>query len=370
MARPRGTTLSRGRLSQGTVLPQRTRSERETYADSMASLRRFGSIKGFEGRMEKLLGKACLDGLLHSSLGVHAYVPVLGLPASVRDGCLVPRLSGGGFTSLSDLAAEATNGGKAQRFRVQKTGVTAPAIGAVQHLWGVGSLPAAGVNAAAAPGGTAGASSTVGALGQVDAISGDTLHFVSCAPLSTVQGALLMYDRLFGVNIAETATSTAVTGVPTRYATTTSPGNWISANITTVHTATAGNYTITYTDELNNSQAAAAVPKRVSGAVQTIPLTTPLWNIPLTSPDVGVRKITTVALSAAGASGATDWIIGHSLVTMPCPLAGVPLPVDGINSAFSLIQVLDGACLTFAEFWKGATTAASIDIEDLLLVSG
>lgn len=359
------------RLRQGVVLPQRTRSERESYADAMAAMRRWGAYRGFEGRLERLLGKDCLDAVLRSSLGVHKCVPVYGLPAYVRDGALVPRFSGGGFASLSDLISEATSGGKAQRFRVVKTGATAPAVGASQPLWASASLPAAGGNAAAAPGGTIPINTAIGALGQTDPTGGDTLHFVSAQPASTVAGAILMYDYTFGVNIAETATSTAVTGVPTRYQSADAAGSWISARITTVHVATAGNYTITYMDQAGNAvEAAAAVAKRTSGAVQTIPLNAPQWNIALNSPDTGARKITIVALSAAGASGATDWFIGHSIVTMPCPLANIVVPVDGINSAFNLVEVKTGAALAFMEYLKSATTAATVMIEDLTLVSG
>lgn len=366
-----GTTLRRGRLPQGPVEPQRTRSDRETYADSMATLRRFGSFKGFEGRIEKILGRECLESVLHSSLGVHAFVPVLGLPASVRDGALVPRISGGGFTSLSDLIAEATSGGKRQQLRVQKQGVAAAAALASQHLWASTGIPAAGATASAAPGGRIPTNATLGALGQVDPGGTDTLHFIGCNPIATLVGAMLMYDRIFDVVVPETSTTTTVTGVPTRYTGSTAAGNWVSPNVTTVHTATAGNYTVTYTDEAGNTgNSSGAVAKRVSGAVQQIPLTAPTWNMPLASPDVGVRAITNVALSAAGASGATEWIIGHSLVTLPCPIAGLPLPVDGINSAFSLVQILSGAAVTFLEFFKSVTAANAFGIEDLVLVSG
>lgn len=366
-----GTTLRRGRLNQGTVEPNRTRDERETFADGMASMRRWGSYKGFEGRIERLLGPKTLESVLQSSLGVHAFVPVYGIPAFVRDGALVPRFSGGGFTSLSDMISEATVGGKRQSFRVNKAGVTAPAAGASQPLWASANLPVGGSNAAAAPGGTVPDRTTTGALGQANAGAGDTLHFISAMPVSTIAGAILMYDYLFGVNIAETATTTAVTGVPTRYASTTSPGNWISARVTTVLTATAGNYTVTYTDDAGNaSQSTGAVAKRVSSAVQTIPLTAPQWVMPLASGDTGLQKITNIALSAGAASGNVDWFIGHSIVVMPTPIANVVIPADGVNSAFNLIQVLDGACLAFMEYMKTVTTAATIMIEDLVLVSG
>jgi hypothetical protein len=357
-------------LLQRTVEPQRTRSDRETFADAMATLRRWGPQRQLEARLERVLGRDCLEAVLHSSYGVHGFTPVMGVPACVRDGCLVPRFSGGGFASLSDLISEATIGGKAQRFRMSKNGVAAPAVAASQHLWGLGPLPALGANAGGTGGGTIPDRTTVGSLGQVNPTGGDTLHFVSAMPMMTVGGAILMYDYLFGVNINVATTANTVTGVPTRYQTTNAAGSWISARVSTVYGATAHNYTITYMDQDGNTaEAGSAQAARVSSAVQTTPFTAPQWTYSLNSPDVGVRKITSIALSAAS-TGNADFIIGHSIVTMPCPITGQVIPVDGINSAFNLIPIVDSACLAFAEYYKTATSAATSAIEDLILVSG
>lgn len=321
--------------------------------------------------MERLLGKDCLESVLQASLGVHDFTAVHGCPMVVRDGWMMPRISGGaGFASLSDLISEATTGGKAQRFRVNKAGVTAPAVGASQHLWGQTLLPPAGSNAAAAGGGTVPDRTTTGTLGQTNPTGGDTLHFISAMPVSSITGAILMYDYLFGVNINHATTANTITGVPTRYLTTLSPGNWISNRVTTVLAATAHNATITYTDQAGNTaEAGSAQAVRVSSAVQTTAFTSPKWNYDLNAGDTGARTITSIALSAAS-TGAVDWIIGHSIVVMPCPIANIVVPSDGINSAFNLVQIQDSAALAFMEFQKSATTAATIQIEDLLLVAG
>jgi hypothetical protein len=58
-----------------------------------------------------------------------------------------------GFTSLSDLIAEST-AGKKRDFYWQKSG-SAGAVGVTNSLWGLGSSPPAGANAAAATGGEA-----------------------------------------------------------------------------------------------------------------------------------------------------------------------------------------------------------------------
>lgn len=359
-----GTTLRRGRLNQGTVIANRG------AVPELAARRRFGPNRGFEGRIEKILGTECLEQVLRTSYGVRWPTKIMGIPAYVRDGCLVPQMSGGGFTSLSDLISEATSGGKRQVFRVNKTGVAAPAAGSSQHLWGQATMPPTGTAAAAAPGGTAFDRTSTGALGQANPSGGDTLHFVSAQPVSTVAGALLMYDYLWGVDINEATTANTVTGVPTRYATTTAPGNWLSNRITTILGATAHNVTVTYTDDAGNAtQNGGAQAIRVSSAVQTISFTAPKWTYDMAAGDYGMRAVTSIALSAAS-TGHTEWMLGHSIVTMPMPISNVVVPVDGINSAFNLVQIIDSAALAFLEFWKTATTAATVQIEDLILVAG
>jgi hypothetical protein len=108
----------------------------------------------------------------------------------------------------------------------------------------------------------------------------------------------------------------------------------------------------------NTAEAAAAVAARVSAAVQTIPLTQPLWFIPLNAGDTGARKITNVQSSGAN-TGVVDWIIGHPLAILPQPQVNVPFILDGINSAFNLVQIQTDACLALLEYFKSATGAAT-----------
>jgi hypothetical protein len=44
---------------------------------------------------------------------------------------------------------------------------------------------------------------------------------------------------------------------------------------------------------------------------------------------------------------------------MPCPIANIVCPVDGINTAFNLARIFDSACLAFLEVIKPATTATT-----------
>lgn len=336
--------------------------------ENLTALRKFGKIT--EQKIENWYGKDVYDSFQVAATGLTVPVPIMGVPASLFNGGIVPRLAGGaGFSSLSDLINEATVNGKAQVRPYNKTGVAAPAATASQSLWGQGALPAAGANAAAAPGGTNPTNSTTGGLGQASASSGDTLHLTTWTGASTTAGSLMLYDYVFGVNINHATTSNSVTGVPTRYQDTTAAGNFISGRVTTVLNSTASNVTVTYMDENGNTaEAAAAIAIRVSAAVQTTPLTQPVWSIPLNSPDYGVRKITSIALSAAQ-TGNVDWFIGKPLAILPQPVANVAFVLDGINSAFNLVRVQDTACLALMEFFKTVTTATTIS-GMIQLVSG
>lgn len=276
-----------------------------------------------------------------------------------------------GFASLSDLITEATTGGKSQWLMYQKTGVAGPAATSSAHLWAQGAMPSAGSNAAAAPGGTVPDNTTNGGFKQADPGGSDTTHLTTWTGTpATAVGSLMLYDYIFGVNNSLNATNTAVTGVPTRYQTAASaPGSFVSARVTTVLSATATNLTVTYRDQDNNvAEAAAAVAARVSSAVQTIPLTQPAWFIPLNAGDTGLRNITNVQSSGAN-TGVVDWIIGHPLAILPQPQVNVPYILDGINSAFNLVQIQTDACLALLEYFKSATGAATYN-GMIQLVSG
>jgi hypothetical protein len=279
--------------------------------------------------------------------------------ARVRHGSL-----NAGFTSLSDMISEATVSSKKQVRMYQKVGVASPAIGSSQWLWPVGTLPAAAAIAAAAPGGTVYTNTNSGSLEQFDAGVGDTLHFVNWIGTNTLAGgtSLMLVDVLWGANFNHaTATAVTVTGVPTRYQTaTTAPGNFISANVTTVLNATASNLVLTYMDQDGNTaEAGAAQAIRVSSAVSTIPYTQPVWFYPLNNGDTGLRKITNFDLSAAQ-TGNVDHMIAHPIALLPAAgVANQSVVLDGINSSFNLERIYDGAALTFIEYFKSATTATT-----------
>ena len=102
-----------------------------------------------------------------------------------------------GFSSLSDLIAEAT-AGKKQDLQFSKVGSTG-VISATNQLWQLGPQPAAGSPGAAAPGGTAHTKANTGALFFTNPSSPDTTHFISAFVRADYVNSLLLYDRLFSV---------------------------------------------------------------------------------------------------------------------------------------------------------------------------
>lgn len=275
------------------------------------------------------------------------------------------RMYSAGFSSLSDLIAEATAGKKLD-FLFQKAGTTG-VVAATNSLWRVGNQPAAGAAAAAAPGGTVPTSATTGALPYTNPASGDTLHFVRADVSTSAVGTLLLYDRLFAV--AKTMSSTAaqaVTGTPSRYTNTTSgqpdsaAGNFLFIECGTALSSTAHNWTVcTYTDQNGNTGATLpSVTGNSGNIVNRLDMPTSTWFCPLASGDTGINSLTQMQCSAS-VTGAIDFVIGHPIVILPVNIANMVSVISGINSEFSLTRIFDDACLAFLELTKPATTAAT-----------
>ena len=233
-------------------------------------------------------------------------------------------VAGAGFASLSDLISEATSGGKSQMLPFTKAG-TAGVAARHNSLFNVGAVPPAG-----GIGGTAGTGrvctrATVGALGQYNPVSGDTLHLTTVTLQASVAGQmLLLYDRLWDMTHTMTVDPQAVgTGaVPTRYQTAaTAPGTFISGEVTTVLPAATPTLTCSYLNQDGTAVTSPALSTIATGAaVNTIPFASPYWFVPLANGDTGVLRMgdaTTGAnafnLSAAMASGVVTWFLGHPL---------------------------------------------------------
>jgi hypothetical protein len=274
---------------------------------------------------------------------------------------------GAGFTSISDALSRASQGYKRPFGPWLKSGPTGVAASA-SSLWRVGSSPAAGGAGSAAPGGRAPDDTTTGAFTYTNP-SGGTLHLTGADfSASVANNALMLYDRIFDVAKTMNSTATeAVTGVPTRYQSTTATnmdyigGNFMFVEVGgTALAATAHNWTTClYADQANASSTLPSVTG-VSGAIVDrfdMPINT--WFAPLESGDVGVKALTQMQCSALVATGAVNFVIGHPIGIMSFPVASVPLPFDWLTNRDQAPRVFDDACLSLFEFPKPSTTATT-----------
>lgn len=289
-------------------------------------------------------------------------------------------MSVGAFASIDAIIAAFT-GGKGQALLFQKTGVPSNAIGNANDLWSRAGNPGSGAAGAAAPGGTAWSSASTGALKYLDGVSANSNHYLNWAlSASVINNSLLLYDRLFSVALNMNSTATqAVTGVPTRYQSTTATdvgyigGNFIfesnpaTALASVAHSVTAASTAVwTYTNQANTAsknlnhngtaiQTLAGVAACVAGGVN---LAAGNWFIPLAAGDSGIKALTQMQHSAI-ATGTMDAVIGHPIAVNACPVANLACLDDGLYSAINLSSILDGACLSFLEMPKPATTATN-----------
>lgn len=278
-------------------------------------------------------------------------------------------LSVGAFGSVDAVIAAAT-GGKGQTLKFSKTGAASNAIGNCNDLWTRAGYPTAGGASSAAPGGRVPTASTTGALPFLNLGAANSGHYLGWAlSASVINNSLLLYDRIFDVVKTMASTTTqAVTGVPTRYQSATAGnadyigGNFcFPANPTTVLAATAHNWTVcTYLDETNAAGTFPSATGVSACVVGGIDLAVGLgWFMPLAAGDVGVKALTQMQCSASVATGTIDFVIGHPIAVNACPVANIACMDDGLYTSLNLAPILDGACLSFIEMPKPATTATN-----------
>lgn len=266
-----------------------------------------------------------------------------------------------------DAALSAYFGAGNRTFSFAKAGTTG-VVNATNTLWFVGTQPAAGAAAAAAPGGTVPTDATTGSW-TFDNPSSGTQHFVFGNPVASVApNTLLLYDRIFSVTKTMNSTATeAVTGVPTRYQSTTlgaadsAENNFLMPECRTVLPATAHNWTTClYTDQSGNTNATLpSVTGNSANIVNRLDMPAGTWFCPLASGDTGIKELDQMQCSAAVATGAIDFTIGHPIAFMPCGIANFVCEKDGLTTSISLERIFDDACLAFLEVCKSATTATT-----------
>lgn len=273
-----------------------------------------------------------------------------------------------GFASISDALLRASSGysqSPGGMFNiVGPTGV----VGVTTSLHKRGPQPVAGVAAAAAPGGTAFVDSDTGGLIFTNPATG-TLHLVGAdVSASVINNTLLCYDRIFGVAKTMNSTATeAVTGVPTRYQSTTATNpDYIGGNFgfvevgLTALAATAHNWTTClYADQANASSTLPSLTGNSGAIVHRLDHPVQQWFAPLASGDVGIKAWTQMQCSAAVATGLINFVIGHPLGFMSFPVINSVLPFDWLTNRDQAPRIFNDAYIAFLEINKPATTATT-----------
>lgn len=191
------------------------------------------------------------------------------------------------------------------------------------------------------------------------------MHLVGAdVSASVINNSLLVYDRLFSVakTMASVATE-AVTGVPTRYQSTTATDpDYIGDNFGfievggTALAATAHNWTVcTYTDQAGAASTLPSVAGNSSAIVDRFDQPLQQWFVPLESGDVGIKAWTQMQCSASVATGAINFCIGHPIGFMSFPVINSMLPFDWLTNRDQAPRIFDNACLAFMEPLKPAT---------------
>lgn len=273
-----------------------------------------------------------------------------------------------GFASIGDALSRASSGNsQTLNGNISKSGPTGVA-NVASTLWRVGAAPAAGGAGSASPGGRAPTSATTGAMKFNNPASG-TLHLTGADfSASVINNAVMIYDRIF--DVAKTMNSTAtesVTGVPTRYqsSTATDPdyagGNFLFIEVFTALPATAHNWTTClYRNQAGtDAQTLPSVTGNSSAIIDRFDMPVNTWFCPLASGDTGIMDLHQMQCSAAVATGAINFVIGHPIGVMSFPVINSLLPFDWLTNRSQTPRIFDDAALAMIELPKPATSATT-----------
>ena len=213
---------------------------------------------------------------------------------------------------------------------------------------------------AAAPGGTVTDKTTSGTWNWPNPDSGLKQFFMSGEfhwGLTHRVGVQLLTDQLHMIRKAmNSTTAQAVTGVPTRYQSTTPTdddyirSNFVYPRVATALPNTAHNHvTCTYLDEAGGAQTFQTIAGRNSAGQHTVDLPQNYgWFMPLPAGSVGVGSITQIQTDAAVATGQIDFVLARPLAWIFEPQSGFVFSVtQALRSAFQMTRIFDGACFNF-----------------------
>jgi hypothetical protein len=344
--------------------------------------------------MERWFGPGELEWISRSMRGWYADpIPVGRCP---RGGLLLAhpdgdfsgaRFDGGEHASLADVVEDFARGvarrqvmgtlfgtlqalydnlvfGRRREYPFNKAGPSAGVGGGVS-LWTTTVLPTAGAVAPAAPAGRACSVATTGAFEIANPPAGEENFYAGHTLTGDAQPTTcLLYDRLF--DVAKTMNSTAaeaVTGVPTRYQSTTqrtadsARGNFLFVNCNTVLPATAHNWDAQIVDDTGAAVAMQTVAGVLTCSVNRFDMALAnapwFWPLIANGTTAGVKALTSMTCSALVATGAIEMVIGHPIAWLPTPLAKLHFSA-GLNP-LTIARILDNACLSLLEV-RGANT--------------
>src|SRR6266550_7508991 len=278
----------------------------------------------------------------------------------------------GGFTSISN-ALSSLSGGSGQLFaggNIQKVGIAPGAVGDCVDLFYVGNNPGAGAAPAAVPGGTVPTNATTGAMNFNSPAPTNQFTMLIGADMQSSVAAMsvMLYDRLFSVlQTASSSTTHAVTGVQTRYNSTTqgqmnyAGGNFMFISEQSTLGAVSHNWTVCqYTNQANTAAQSFPSITGTSGCVaDALDMPAGQWFAPLVSGDTGVLQLTQTQCSVATVTGNATFNVGHPIGIMSFPLANFVYPFDWLTNRSLAPRIMDGACLALLQLpvdRKSATT--------------
>ena len=273
-----------------------------------------------------------------------------------------------GFASVSDALSQASQGFCVRPAGMFNTVGPTGVVGVTSSLHKLGPQPVAGVASSAAPGGIALVDTDTGGM-QFQNPSVGTMRLVGAdVTCSVINNTLLLYDRIFGVaKTMNSNTTEAVTGVPTRYQSTTATAeDYIGGNFgfievgLTALAATAHNWTVcTYTDQAGGASTLPSVIGNSGAITHRLDHPVQSWFAPLAAGDTGIKAWTQMQCSAAVATGLINFVIGHPLGFMSFPVINSVMPFDWLTNRNQAPRIFDDAYLAFLEISKPTTTATT-----------
>lgn len=241
------------------------------------------------------------------------------------------------ITTLDGIVA-----GMLAPFQFYKASQTAEGAGTWHSLWKAAGLPGAG---ATPPAATAGSGyvpddTTAGAFPFTNPVSGKSYLARLAASCATV-GTLVLYDRLwhcsgFGTvsTLAQNITTPGNAGRVTDY-----KGVELWGEVYTAPGATGATWTVSYTDQDNNSGASASYthPANAESVGQMFPFT-------LAAGDNGVKSVASFTASvSSGTAGDIGLTLMRRLAEIPLTVANVAAVLDAVAAGFP--EVPNDACL-------------------------